>query len=172
MNQGDLLPTVHACQHGFPPSSSRREMVGIIPATTLSLPCRGTHAWFTNYILPNPYALGSGPNETQVQQLHWHVKEIREEINRRNDVEGISRKPWVGILSDGKSGGIWEWGGHNDMAPRENQGSGEIVTQPPTATHRRGPPRNRTRATPGPRGPCLRTLSGPPGRGGWPAGVP
>lgn len=68
----------------------------------------------------NPNAHGSGPNETQAQQLHWYVKEIREEINKRNDVEGISRKPWVGILSDGRSGWIWEWGEHNDMPPIEN----------------------------------------------------
>lgn len=66
----------------------------------------------------DPSAPGSGRNETQEQQLEWYVRELRKELSFRNDVEGIGRKSWVGILSDGQSGWVWEWGKNRDSGAR------------------------------------------------------
>lgn len=68
----------------------------------------------------NPASAGSGFNETQEEQLHDYVTGLRNTLKTR-DVSGISRKTWVGILSDGQSGWVWKWGNNFATEPKLQQ---------------------------------------------------
>lgn len=64
-----------------------------------------------------PSGSGSGFQETQQDQLHYYVRELRNELINRNDISGIAREPWMGILSDGQSGWVWRWGKNKSDQP-------------------------------------------------------
>ena len=66
----------------------------------------------------NPEARGSR-GETQKAQLCSYVDGLRENLRGEFDFDGILYKPWVGILTDGQSGWIWEWKNEGSTSPEE-----------------------------------------------------